>query len=468
MAQHEEKRYFDFFRVVASSKLSGVFPSRFWESLVLQASSSEAMILHGASALGAVYKSKSHDLCDGMLQHHVSATTTIRDGQRFALKQYAKVLDMLQTQLPRTDFRWLRNGLITCVLITALELVQGNHKAATTHLKNGFKLVRRAQSYGFTLEPDLAEPFTRACMQSIILDGSSRDWIDTVVDPLWESPAIPQEFTSLSEARSHLEALLMSAVRLAETFEAHDHGRGGFPTDIAQQQAVLERASSCWLQAYEASLHVLLSQSNHRTIYGVYILRMFHTMVSIMISTAMDAPFECPFDRYTEQFAAIIGQTLRMWDMNGFAVGRPFEGHRKATGPRVTFDPGIISPLYYTAVKCRDPGLRRQAIGLLTVAPYREGVWSSIVVARIARAVVEMEEDGFYDGVSFATDALAPVDPETCGRFPPLLESSRFHTVRVSISEEAGGRRIFTCSKASSGGRGYCDETTVEFNFTDE
>ncbi|KAM0419027.1 hypothetical protein ACHAPT_012078 [Fusarium lateritium] len=458
MACREEKGHFDFFRVIAASKLAGAFPSPFWESLVLQASSSELVVLHGASALGAAYKSRAQNICDGMLQNHVSPAAANKQDQSFAVKQYAKVLDMLQMQLPRTEKRLLRNGLIVCVLATAFELVQGNHRAAATHLRNGFILVRRAQNCGYEVEPDLAEPFTRAFMQSMLLEGSSN--MSNLIKETGTSIDMPKTFGSFYDARHHLDTLLIGAVRLSEEFESDNYR---CPSDI-HQLATLERASSTWIHAYEASLQQLLSQSDHRTIYGVFMLRIFHTMATIMISTTL-TPHECAFDKHTEQFASIIDQTLKMWNMNGFAVGGPFEGHRSVTGPRVTFDLGIISPLYYTAIKCRDPRHRRQAIGLLTVAPYREGIWSSVVVAKVARAVVDMEEDGFFAGVPFEDDPLAPTDTDSYGNLPLLPEANRFRKVWVSLGEEAGGRGILGCRKASRDG--HWIEGRVEFDFAD-
>ncbi|KAL2687582.1 hypothetical protein Neosp_005143 [[Neocosmospora] mangrovei] len=309
MASQEEKGHFDFFRIIAASKLAGAFPSSFWESLVFQASSSELVVLHGASALGAAYKSRAQTICDGMLQNHISADETNRQDQGFAVKQYAKVLDMLQMQLPRTEKRLLRNGLIVCTLATAFELVQSNHRAAATHLRNGFILVRRAQNCGYEVEPDLAEPFTRPYMQSMLLEGLSN--LSDLINEAWAPTEVPKTFGFFQEARHHLDMLLIGAVRLSEDFESDNYR---CPGDI-HQLATLERASSAWIQAYEASLQDLLSQSNHRTIYGVFMLRMFHTMASIMISTTL-APDECAFDKHTEQFASIIDQTLKMWNMN--------------------------------------------------------------------------------------------------------------------------------------------------------
>ncbi|RSM08285.1 hypothetical protein CEP52_004769 [Fusarium oligoseptatum] len=441
MASQEEKGHFDFFRVIASSKLAGAFPSSFWESLVLQASSSELVVLHGASALGAAYKSRAQTICDGLLQNHISADAANRQDQSFAVKQYARVLDMLQMQLPRTEKRLLRNGLIVCVLATAFELVQGNHKAAATHLKNGFILVRRAQNCGYEVEPDLAEPFIRAYMQSMLLEGSNS--MSTLTKETWTSTEIPKTFGSFYEARHHLDTLLIGAVRLSEDFESDNYR---FPGDI-HQLATLERASSAWIHAYEASLQDLLSQSNHRTIYGVFMLRTFHTMASIMISTTL-APHECAFDKHTEQFASIIDQTLKNVEHEWIRRRRPLRS------PQRHWTKGDFRPRHHISLVLHG------------LAPYREGIWSSVVVAKIARVVVDMEENGFYAGGQFEEDSLALTDPERYGNLTILPEANRFRTVRVLLGEEAGGRGILSCKKASRAGLWV--EGRVEFDFVDD
>jgi hypothetical protein len=64
-----------------------------------------------------------------------------------------------------------------------------------------------------------------------------------------------------------------------------------------------------------------------------------------------------------------------------------------------TFEMGVIPPLYFTAIKCRDPVVRREAIRLLGLArPRKEGLWDARNLASIAERVVEIEEEGLEDG----------------------------------------------------------------------
>lgn len=53
---------------------------------------------------------------------------------------------------------------------------------------------------------------------------------------------------------------------------------------------------------------------------------------------------------------------------------------------------------------CRDPVCRRRAIRLLREFPIREGLWDSVVAARIAEHVMWLEEGAVGRAVQAATD----------------------------------------------------------------
>lgn len=55
-------------------------------------------------------------------------------------------------------------------------------------------------------------------------------------------------------------------------------------------------------------------------------------------------------------------------------------------------------PLYIIGRKCRDPTVRREAIALLLGWSWREGVWDSVLAGKIARWVMEIEEEGMSEG----------------------------------------------------------------------
>jgi hypothetical protein len=71
--------------------------------------------------------------------------------------------------------------------------------------------------------------------------------------------------------------------------------------------------------------------------------------------------------------------------------------------PAYSFDMGVLPPLYYTAVRCRDPIIRRKALALLSASPRREGIWDSLILAAIVRWVIG-EEESDLDEVSCAED----------------------------------------------------------------
>ena len=59
---------------------------------------------------------------------------------------------------------------------------------------------------------------------------------------------------------------------------------------------------------------------------------------------------------------------------------------------------GVIAPIYYTAVKCRNLAICRDAVSLLTEAPWREGAWDSLVMANIAEKQIRRHlEEGYYE-----------------------------------------------------------------------
>lgn len=66
--------------------------------------------------------------------------------------------------------------------------------------------------------------------------------------------------------------------------------------------------------------------------------------------------------------------------------------HLMDNGPSFSLDLGLVGPLYEVAARCRDPVIRRRAIALLKVQARQEGVWNSVLTAKVAERVVEIEE----------------------------------------------------------------------------
>ncbi|KAH7124518.1 hypothetical protein EDB81DRAFT_619249, partial [Dactylonectria macrodidyma] len=137
-----ERITFDWFRHRAMFKLSGVFSSRFWDSLVLQACSTNPAVLHAVLALGSAHKmemqirpSNSGDLCARSRQQQM----------QFTLQQYNKAIACVQPLLSRTqpDIQSSRVVLIACMVFVCLELLQGRYIEGIKHLCNGMVLLNQ-------------------------------------------------------------------------------------------------------------------------------------------------------------------------------------------------------------------------------------------------------------------------------------------------------------------------------------
>jgi hypothetical protein len=73
----------------------------------------------------------------------------------------------------------------------------------------------------------------------------------------------------------------------------------------------------------------------------------------------------------------------------------PFaSGGTESAEQRTSFclDIGYVIPLYTVASQCQDIALRRKAIDLLRSTPRQEGLWNSLVVAKAAERILEIEE----------------------------------------------------------------------------
>jgi hypothetical protein len=59
------------------------------------------------------------------------------------------------------------------------------------------------------------------------------------------------------------------------------------------------------------------------------------------------------------------------------------------------FEQGILPPVYFIAMKCRERVLRRRAVQLLkNASPRRVGMWNTELLAACAERIIEIEEDG--------------------------------------------------------------------------
>ena len=135
-----------------------------------------------------------------------------------------------------------------------------------------------------------------------------------------------------------------------------------------------------WAEAYKALRRRLtLTQESPDYINAIY-LWLRHRTGYIALACSQSAN-QIVYDAYTDDFRQIV-QIAKVL-------------HTQPSNTAVfTFDLRYIPQLYFTAIRCRNRVIRRQAIELLLSRPYREGVWDSLVAGKMATTVMEFEEEG--------------------------------------------------------------------------
>jgi hypothetical protein len=98
------------------------------------------------------------------------------------------------------------------------------------------------------------------------------------------------------------------------------------------------------------------------------------------------------FDAHLDSFKAIVYHATLLIDAMDVATRLQPQGGCSDAAVNFTFDTSLVPALYYTALRCRHPTTRREAIALLSRKLPREGLWDPKQYRIIAERVVEIEE----------------------------------------------------------------------------
>jgi hypothetical protein len=198
------------------------------------------------------------------------------------------------------------------------------------------------------------------------------------------------------------------------------------PPPTAHRLTTLQTALDKWAQAFTLFLlpHTLPYSPPHSQprpeLRAATTLRILNIVTRTWVSGASE-PTEAVFDQHTDAFAEVVRLAATITRLDGGAdeignmttVPVVVAGQRSGVlkcerqsgsgSGRVTeiststfaFEMGMIPPLYFTAMKCRVPSLRRAAIALLEqTMPRREGIWIADLYIAVSRRLIEIEEEG--------------------------------------------------------------------------
>ena len=360
-----EQNTHHFFTTVTAPKLSGCFSPDFWEKRVAQASVNAPSVRHAMIAIGAVHQ-------DFIARHENANNCFDVSLKAFAIRHYTKAISHLH-QLVSNRTQQLDITLISCILFIVFDCLIGHHTSALIHLKAGLKILEDIKQQnsqgGINAQSTCTHEWEREFAPILLGLGvqaasfiNPRDRKDRA--SLWESlkavriPTHPLTFHSLDEARHALETIAVDIMgdRIAADLIPTQH-----PVDSPNSLTHLNALKN-WTKALDRYLvnYATRDPSVSKVRSGANMLKVHSLMMTITVTpSSADSNFE------------------RILSLCECLIATNTNCGRTAPIPSFTADFGIISPLFFTALRAPRVQLMQRAYDLLSSAPGREGMWDS-------------------------------------------------------------------------------------------
>ena len=400
----QEYQGFRYFRYQLAPELAEAMKSSFWNSLILQTSQQDLAIRHGVIALGA--------LGERLRINNVLTLDNEEANKRhdFACSQYCKAIQELRMQLCSESEHSTRITLLSCFLFICFEFLQGNDNGVLAHLRSGLNILRRSQINPFRIESTchlrvtvLSQDFAYNVMQLFgLLDSLAALWLglpsyqNPIVDDCENFFPVPEKFLSLQAAEESLFRHINQIYYLRDRSSARAKSAlfPQMPDEAIIQQQFLFSQSEQWLLRLEA---LLISAYDALTVEGLHritIMRTNHKASALLLAVIFEPNEESFFAKHDASFEQIVSfSTSLLRPINVMLDDEIFPTSRQM----FSFVEGIIQPLYFTAVNCRNSDICWKAVSLLSNAPWREGAWDSTAMAKIAaRKLREREIQADY------------------------------------------------------------------------
>ena len=368
----------DFFHQHLATRLDGQFDSEFWSKLVLQLSHSEPAIRHAVSAVSVIHRDVETSM------NSPSGYTTANPA---AVQEWNAAMQALSTRIASQPNSNLV-PLVCCLIFTCIEFLKGNVDSALVHVQSGFKILAMVRNT-IQAEGDQNTTYSdediKAIEEHIVPMFSRLNTLCTLFGR--DTPPViaitdqdDETLTSIAHARQRLYEAMDPAIRFIRSAGRRAEGFELTMEDFIEQ-IKLQTALETWRRDFESLLERLEREDkavNHQAVNLLFVqFLVVHTWLAVCTTAE-----ETAIDAYTPAFLELVDRAEQ--------VTKSFTGHSKPDP--MSFDMQIIGPLYYTAVKCRDPALRRRALQLLKLAPRREGLWNAHHAFVTARRVIELEE----------------------------------------------------------------------------
>jgi hypothetical protein len=301
---------------------------------------------------------------------------------RFALEHYNRAISLLVLQ-SKPSGPPLDITLMVCILFVCIEFLQHNKENAISHVENGLRILSSLESE----EPNLSvtpwapgsrvvdnrivQMFVRLATQCKFLGLEHKfPKLKSHSHGTERSPGLgPPTFSSLMAAREAMDHFMEESLRFL--LQVEPFRDCPLPdASLTAAQLDLLKELDWWLFAFESLVQTSEQTMASQELEATKMLRIHHRISKIWLSTCLS--LETAHDAYLSDFRAVV--TLAESMVKTSMDYRTF-----------SFEMGADPPLYFVALKCRHPVLRRQAIKILNSRHRQEAHWHSHQMASIGK-----------------------------------------------------------------------------------
>ncbi|KAE9363319.1 hypothetical protein N431DRAFT_391033 [Stipitochalara longipes BDJ] len=451
-ATERERRCFEYFRRKTVPQLSGSFELPFWTHLILLAIHHEPAVRQAAIALGALHECFAYP--------HSNA---IEINLNFALQQYVMAIGSVTKPIREQGKLAADVALMTCVLFVCFETLRGYHSTALSHINSGIKIVSELQSHDTSKSslhlsqtpyvplPVLNQLFARLDTQVCQVGFGRRRRLlcrNISTEDSGFCSDIPPSFSNLDEARNSLDYIRICADQRLEKLAFSPPNKQpitssppmtSFSPDVIRttkhSMDLIQNVSAIRLRQWSSVFESFLRGKQNLTATeqrAAQILRLHRMVMGVHLSVDFFRVMydEFVWDEYKNEFEAIVAQAERVLQLSPASMGSSF-----------TLDTEVIMPLAAAAFAYRDGQMRRKLIVLLRSVNRQEGVWNSLLTARVVERVMEIEEYGL-DGEVGTTSSIP-----RCNRVVGIqveLDSEKRAKFQYVKQREDGGMETIT------------------------
>ncbi|MCJ1280051.1 hypothetical protein MMC21_007876 [Puttea exsequens] len=262
------------------------------------------------------------------------------------------------------------------------------------------------------VDGEIIQIFSRLNLQTLLFPDTHlfpKDFIKQNVRITIE--IVPGAFTSLKEARDCLDNCMGYNLQASAAAYFSRQGSENDSDAGRLQDPTNKYLLPQWSSAFDAFIEKTCSTLGPKDLQGAMLIEVQYYCAKILLSVGMP-PRETAFDDFGALFEKIVSLATSVVYMSGTCEVSERTGH-------FSFETGLIPPLYFTATRCRDPWIRREALSLLSSAPRQECVWNSEMLSQIAERVILIEEE--RDSVGQVT------------RSEPVSLTSRLSVINATI-----------------------------------